>query len=506
MRIFFGAAIALCCLGANAPVCTNCSTETVRLALGDGTALSGRLYLPRGGATTLPAVLVIPGYLANTGFVEVPWAADLTDLGMAALFLDRRGHGRSGGNWWPTRRDGDVPLREFAPDVGAAVTYLRGRAPLVDSGRIALLGHSDGGTAAIMAASADWDIGATVSVSASVAPWEYVNHVAPRDLLLVYGGDDRFILADTDLLLIDAATRGYLHGEGQVGSLGDGSARRLLRVDRYGHLNVLYSAAARREALTWLAGAMGIQREARLSPLRWRWVVAGLLSMWLLVLAWNGVPVASPAREQWLIRGSKAAIIVILWTAGLFLASWVGPRLRGLPVQEGNSVAGLMLGACASMGALAIWLFRRRHLHEGVQGSWFHDLWRGAIAGLLVQLTAELILRPVYGFTLGGPRLALSAIFLLLAFPAFSALCAATRWLPNGLIVRGVAVELVLGGITAALATEWFVRMSALPVVLLACTLAFVAAYRASGGAAIGAAAFGAVMYARAAADVCAFY
>jgi len=64
----------------------------------------------------------------------------------------------------------------------------------------------------------------------------------------------------------------------------------------------------------------------------------------------------------------------------------------------------------------------------------------------------------------------------------------------------------VLAAVTATVATQWFVRMSALPIVLLACTLLFLAGYRAGRGSVIGAAAFGAVMYAKAASDVCAFY
>lgn len=497
-------AIAVCWFAGSAPVCTDCVTQRVPLTLDDGTPLAARLYIPPGGGTHLPAVVIVHGYLANSGFVEVPWAADVTHLGMVGLFVDRRGHGRSGGDWWPAGHDGDLRLSQLAPDIRAAVAHLRSRAPLVDPARIALVGHSDGGTGAIMAASADWDVAATVSLSASVAPWEYVNHVAPRDLLLLYGDEDRFILADTDLLLIDSATRGYLHGEGAVGSLADGSARRLLRVRGYGHLDVLFSDTARRTALEWLAGAMGIDREVRLAPLRWHWVVAGLLLLLVLVFAWNAMPFLLPASEKWFVRGGKVLALAALWTTGLALASWVAPRLRSVPVQEGNIVASVLLGLCVCMSAVAIPRLLARRLPGRGSRSWMSDLWRGALAGLLVQLAAEAVLRPVYAFPVTGQRLVLFGVFLVFAIPAFAAVCAAVNWAPE--IVRGVPVELALAGITALVATQWFVRMSALPIVLLACTLLFVAAYRAGGRGAISAAAFGAVMYARAASDVCPFY
>lgn len=505
------AAITGCWFAGNAPLCTGCVSEPVSLPLADGNLLEGRLYLPPGARRNLPAVAVVHGYLGNRGFVEVPWVADVMSLGAAALVLDRPGHRASGGRWWPVEQHGDIRLSALAPDIRAAVAYLRGRAPLVDPARIALVGHSDGGTAAIVAASADWDIAATVSLSASVAPWEYVSHRAPRNLLLIYGEQDRFILAETDLLLIDAATRGNLHRDGMVGALADGSARRLLRVSGYGHLDILYSDVARQTALAWVAQAMRIDREVRLSPVRWPWVVAGLLLLVALVFVWSGTPTHnrdSPLTlQQWLIRGGKVAAIVLLWSGGLALGSWIAPRMCGVPAQEGSIVAGVLLGTGACMSALAIPLQRSLRLvaNAGLTAT-FASFGHGAVAGLLVVLVAEALLRPIYGFPLTGQRLALFGLFILPATPAFAAACAAINWIPSGEITRGVPVEWALAGITAAVATSWFVRMSALPIVLLACTLVFVGAYRRGGRPIASAAAFGAVMYARLAADVCAFY
>ena len=166
-------------------------------------------------------------------------------------------------------------------------------------------------------------------------------------------------------------------------------------------------------------------------------------------------------------------------------------------------MTGVLVATGDCMGALAIfvvWKSRRW------RSAWLGELGRGALAGLLVQLAAEAVLSPVYTFTMRAQRLALCAAFLVIALPAFSAICAAATWPPDGQIVRGVHVEFLLAAITGALATQWFVRMSALPVILLAGTLAFAAAYRAGGRGTLAAAAFAAVIYSRAVSDVCAFY
>ena len=104
LTLFAIVVLALSAWQANRQVCPGCSLSDVSLALPDGTPIYGRLYLPTTTAATaapLPAVVVCHGYLANLAFMEMPWAADLTRLGLAVLFLDRRGYGRSGGTLWP---------------------------------------------------------------------------------------------------------------------------------------------------------------------------------------------------------------------------------------------------------------------------------------------------------------------------------------------------------------------------------------------------------------------
>ena len=190
---------------ANSDVCPGCMVEPLTLRPPGAAEIAAQLYLPPVAQqwagrlrppAGLPAVILVHGYLANGAFLERPWVKDLTARGYATLVLDRRGAGNSDGDLW-LRPQPAPHLDDVAPDIRAAIAELRTLQPVVDADRLAIFGHSDGATAALEAASADWAVRATVAVSASVAPGEFVNHVAPQDLLLIYGAEDRFVLNDT---------------------------------------------------------------------------------------------------------------------------------------------------------------------------------------------------------------------------------------------------------------------------------------------------------------------
>ena len=135
-----------------------------------GLRLTGTLTIPRGRPRgRAPAVVTITGSGpedrdeqsgAIPGYRPFRELADtLGRRGIAVLRLDDRGvNGSDMGQLTATSED-------FAGDISAAVAYLRTR-PEIDAGRIALVGHSEGGIIAPMVAARDTVIRAIVLMAA----------------------------------------------------------------------------------------------------------------------------------------------------------------------------------------------------------------------------------------------------------------------------------------------------------------------------------------------------
>ncbi len=137
----------------------------------NGFSLAGTISRPKGatpggpGAARLPAVILVggsgPGDRDET-VAGVPifaqLAGGLADAGFIVLRYDKRGIAQSGG------RAEAATLTDFADDLRTVVTFMRKRKD-VDPRRIAVLGHSEGGWVAMLAASKDDDITALVLVA-----------------------------------------------------------------------------------------------------------------------------------------------------------------------------------------------------------------------------------------------------------------------------------------------------------------------------------------------------
>lgn len=130
------------------------STKDVRLA--------GTLTRPRAKGP-FPAVLLMTGsgpqdrdetLMGHKPFLVL--ADHLTRQGFAVLRVDDRGVGGSTGSVV------NSTLQDFADDVLAGVKFLRSRA---DIGQIGLIGHSEGGIVASLAANASKDVAAVVLIA-----------------------------------------------------------------------------------------------------------------------------------------------------------------------------------------------------------------------------------------------------------------------------------------------------------------------------------------------------
>ena len=122
-----------------------------------GHALAGTFTRPEAGGP-FPAVILVSGsgpqdrneaLMGHRPFLVL--SDHLTRAGIAVLRFDDRGVGESGGDF------ASATSRDFASDALAGVAYLRGRDD-VDSGKIGLAGHSEGGLIAPMVAAESDDV------------------------------------------------------------------------------------------------------------------------------------------------------------------------------------------------------------------------------------------------------------------------------------------------------------------------------------------------------------
>lgn len=127
-------------------------------------SLAGTLTIPEGDGP-FPAVILISGSgqqdRDETIFLHKPFlvlADYLTRNGIAVLRYDDRGMGKSKG------RTNDATSLTFADDAEAALTYLLQR-PEIDSRKIGLAGHSEGGLIAPIVASRNRNVSFIVSLA-----------------------------------------------------------------------------------------------------------------------------------------------------------------------------------------------------------------------------------------------------------------------------------------------------------------------------------------------------
>lgn len=132
-------------------------------------SLSGTLTLPRSNKKN-PVVILISGSGPQDRDETVSnhkpfWilADYLTRQGLAVLRFDDRGVGKSTGNF------SNATTKDFSTDVVSAVKYLKSRSD-IDSSNIGLIGHSEGGIIAPLAANQTKDVSFMVLLAATGIP------------------------------------------------------------------------------------------------------------------------------------------------------------------------------------------------------------------------------------------------------------------------------------------------------------------------------------------------
>jgi pimeloyl-ACP methyl ester carboxylesterase len=153
-----------------------------------GIKLAGTLTVPRSQGS-FPAVLLIQGSGAHDRdesiFGHKPFlvlADYLTRRGIAVLRVDKRGVGGSSGS----TREGTSAA--FADDVLAGVEFLKSRKE-VKASQIGLIGHSEGGAIAPLAASRSKDVAFVVLLAGPGLPGEETMYLQGAAILKAAGAD-----------------------------------------------------------------------------------------------------------------------------------------------------------------------------------------------------------------------------------------------------------------------------------------------------------------------------
>jgi pimeloyl-ACP methyl ester carboxylesterase len=162
--------------------------KEVRFAGGAaGVELAGTLTIPQGGSGKYPAVVLVSGSGAQNRDEEIaehkPFlviADYLTRAGIAVLRYDDRGVGGSTGDF------ATATTADFTTDALGAFDFLTSR-PEIDPAKIGIVGHSEGGTVAFMAAAENPEIAFIVSLAGMAVRGDSLLVRQNRDLFLAQG-------------------------------------------------------------------------------------------------------------------------------------------------------------------------------------------------------------------------------------------------------------------------------------------------------------------------------
>jgi pimeloyl-ACP methyl ester carboxylesterase len=395
--------------------------------------------------TPFPTVVLAHGFAGDRSTLDL-LARRLARAGYAVVTFDFRGHGRNPAAFERVR-EGRGGLIE---DLSAAVAYARAH-PRLDGTRIAVGGHSMGGSTALRYASYESGVAAVIGIAGGSDP---DGPYPVQNLLLIWGDgeSDRVRTGLRDLgarisgfarLVLDRTYRDPRRGE----------AIRLSEVPGPGHFGILFSAEATRRILEWLEATLGPGRGAGGDPLAGRvgwFVVLGLAAT--LTLLW-GLPAAlapifSTAELPGVdAPGARLALLVAALVAALALLSGttavVGAgALRFIPLQVGREAAAL-LGVSGLF--LYVALARRGMLPAGPASALSNPAAAGLVSGF-AYLALGGALSPCLDVGLAPKRLPWWIFCAGLVLPYFAATELLLRgrdragvWLP----IAGKALTLV---------------------------------------------------------------
>lgn len=171
--------------------------EEVTVASGEA-QLAGTFTHPKQGGPFTALLLVTgsgPEDRDETVFNQKPFLVIsdyLTRAGYAVLRLDDRGTAKSTGNFSTSG------LKEFTDDALAAVAWLKAR-PDVSGKKIGILGHSEGGMIAPLAAVRSSDVAFIIMLAGPAQPFDELMIEQSAGMMRVSGAPEAVIEADTQM-------------------------------------------------------------------------------------------------------------------------------------------------------------------------------------------------------------------------------------------------------------------------------------------------------------------
>ncbi len=374
-----------------------------------------------------PTVLIAHGF-AGSAVLMRNFALTLAHAGYTTVSWDFEGHAANP-NPLLTSSESTSLLRDAEAALAEAAS-----AGLVDTSRVAILGHSMGSGVAL-----EYGVGhpgtyATIAISPVPQP---VNATLPHNLLVMAGGLETQFVSNAEQLIALAG--------GDGGSLADGTARQLVIVPNVEHISILFSPAAAHTARSWLDGTFGTQPgAANYVDRRIIWFGLGILGF--IFLSVGGINSLSPVQSiQTSVRPFWRRIVgLIAGGIGATLILWLVNQ-AGVDISRllGIIVGGYILiwfGIAGIIALLISW--------PNIPGIRSLDLVKGLIAFLALWVGVGLLGNYVWlPWLLIPERLRLWIPASIIAFPWFLAFAEAARlsnrfaqvgwWLAQVVVVVG---------------------------------------------------------------------
>lgn len=317
-----------------------------------------------------PTVIIAHGF-AGSSVLMRGFALTLAHAGYTTISMDFNGHGANPNPLDLTSQSNDLMLNAESALLEAESTGL------IDTRRIAILGHSMGSGVALTYGLTHPDTYATMAISPVN---QTVTPALPRNLLLMAGSLEPQFVSNAQHLLSTAG--------GPNGDLLSGTARQLVIVPNVEHISILFSPKAHSTIRSWLDGTFGPQPGAsKYTDRRVLWFGLGILGF--IFLANASLYTLSPSSLVKINLGPIWLKLIALLGGGIVstIILWL-VSLSGVKIYQllGLVVGGYILIWFGVAGVISLLILRPR-----IPKPTINDLIKGLVAFAALWLGVGLL-------------------------------------------------------------------------------------------------------------------